>query len=306
MVSKLLFTSVLLWVVFTFSACSSGEATSSLSPVQITASYTPEITTPESIKTVTQTPFEPTETPGPMAALVNGEGILQEDYEVELAMFQSTSGTGLVTYGEDKVLEDLIDQVLLAQAASESGFIVDDAMLQTRIQEMGLGDQGLADWMTGVGYSEDSFYRGMRRSIAAAWMRDQIIADVPDIADQVHARQILLYNLDEAEIVYAQLEDGTEFGTLAAEYDPISKGDLGWFPPGYLTVPELDDILFSLEPGEYSMIIQTALGYHIVQVLERDPNHPLTANAHQVLQIQTLTQWLEVHRSQSEIVVLVP
>jgi peptidyl-prolyl cis-trans isomerase C len=306
MVPKLLLTPTLFLVAFTFGACSSTEITPSLSPVQVTASVTLEAAFPEPAKTATWTPYVSVETPGPMAVQVNGEGILLEDYKVELALFQSISGTGLATYGEDIVLEDLIDQVLLAQAASETGFVVDDAMLQNRIQELGLGDQGLVDWMTRVGYSEDGFYRAMRRSIASAWMRDQIIAEVPDTADQVHARQILLYNLDEAQVVYTQLEDGTEFGTLVAEYDPITKGDLGWFPPGYLNVPELDEILFSLEPGEYSMIIQTALGYHIVQVLERDPNHPLTANAHQVLRIQALTRWLEIRRNQSEIIVLVP
>jgi parvulin-like peptidyl-prolyl isomerase len=137
-------------------------------------------------------------------------------------------------------------------------------------------------------------------------MRDTIIAQVPETAEQVNARQILLYNSTEAEAAYARLEAGEAFETLAAEYDPLTKGSLGWFPRGYLNVAELDEVVFSLEPGDYSPVIQTPLGYHIVQLLERNPERPLTADARRVLQTQALSQWLQSRRGRSEIIILVP
>jgi parvulin-like peptidyl-prolyl isomerase len=294
----------ILSLVFILAACSDGDVVAT--PAHTTTVEIDKPTTVEPTITLTPTPFVPSATPASLAAQVNGEGILLEDYEAELARFRATSGTGLATNSEEKVLEDLIDQVLLAQAANDAGFVVDETMLQNRIDELGLSDQDLKEWMTVYGYSEDSFLRAMSWAIAAAWMRDQIIAEVPYTAEQVHARQILLYNSGGAEAVFAQLEAGTEFGTLTAEYEPLTKGELGWFPRGYLTVPELDDVLFALEPGAYSSIIQTSLGYHIVQVLERDPNHPLTADARRVLQIQALTRWLEAQRNQSEITIVQP
>jgi parvulin-like peptidyl-prolyl isomerase len=301
----------LLWVVMFFlglalASCTNGETMPSEEPTQVTITGTSEVELEEPTVTLTPTTFLPSDTPSPLALQINGEGILLEDYEAELARYRAAVGTGLATFDEDAVLDDLIDQVLLAQAAHESGFVVDDILLQEHIQELGLSEGALTTWITENGYSEDSFQRFLTRAIAAAWMRDQLIAAVPDTAEQVHARQILLYNLTEAEVVYAQLEAGTEFGDLTAEYEPVTKGELGWFPRGYLTVPELDDVLFSLEPGAYSPIIQTTLGYHIVQVLEREPDHILTADARRVVQLQTLMQWLETRRNQSEIISFLP
>ena len=248
-----------------------------------------------------------TETPIDIfAAIVNGEGILLSDYESELIRFHETSGTGLATYGEERVLDEMIDQVLLAQAAQEDGFIVDEALIQERIQKLGLSTQALEEWKTYNGYTDESFHRAMTLAIASAWMRDTIIAGVPNEAEQVHARQILLYNSREAEAVLAQLEAGIDFGVLAEEYDPLTKGDLGWFPRGYLTVTELDDQLFLLEPGAISGIIKSPLGYHIVQVTEYNPIHPLTANTHRVVKLQAITEWLEDQRNLGEIVILVP
>jgi len=265
------------------------------------------------VKTKKPTPSETpvpkpfTETPTEIfAAVVNGEGILLTDYESELIRFRETSGTGLATYGEERVLDEMIDQVLLKQAAEEDGFIVDETMIQERIQKLGISTQALKEWKTDHGYTDESFHRAMALAIASAWMRDTIIAGVPNEAEQVHARQILLYNSSEAETILAQLEAGTDFGTLAEEYDPLTKGDLGWFPRGYLTVTELDDPLFSIEPVTYSGIIKSPLGYHIVQVIERDPIHPLTANTRRVVQLQALAAWLENQRDIGTIVIQVP
>jgi len=255
---------------------------------------------------LTPTSLDSSTTPIALAASVNGEGIPLSTYQAELERFKANSGTSLATNTEGKVLEDLIDQVLLAQFAHKDGFMVDDVLLETHIQELSLSDQALSDWITTNGYTQEGFYQAMKRSIAAAWMRDQIIAEVSDTAEQVHARQILLYNSTEADAIYAQLQAGTDFGTLVSEIDPVTQGTLGWFPRGYLTVPELDEIVFDLEIGKYSPVIQTSLGYHIVQVLERNPKQPLTAAAQRTLRAQAIAQWLENKRNDSEILILLP
>ena len=204
------------------------------------------------------------------------------------------------------VLQELIDQLLMAQAAEDAGFIVDEAMVQSRIEQLDIGNDVLQSWLVEHGYTDESFRDALARSIAAAWMRDQITADVAKSAEQVHARQILLYNSEEADTVFNQLGAGSDFETLAVQYDPLGAGDLGWFPRGYLTVPELDDVIFSLSPGDYRPVIQTMLGYHIVQVIEKDAAYPLNPNAYRAVQIQALEQWLQEHRSQSDIIINLP
>jgi parvulin-like peptidyl-prolyl isomerase len=61
-----------------------------------------------------------------------------------------------------------------------------------------------------------------------------------------------------------------------------------------------------LQPGEYSEVIQTAAGYHILQVLERDPQRPLDPGTRQALQLRALQDWMTERRSQSQVQVFLP
>jgi len=266
--------------------------------VEVTSSLPP---------TQTDTPPPPSATPVPVVAIVNGEAISLASYQAELERFQAALGTQLATEDQQKALNSLIDDLLLAQAALEDGFSVDDALLQERYDRLvaGVGgQQALQDWMAANQYTEETFRQDLARSIAAAWMRDQIIAEVPEVADQIHARQILLYNSDEANQALAELRAGADFADLAAQFDPLTKGELGWFPRGYLIDPALEQAVFELQPGGYTQVIETPSGFHIVQVIERDPQRPLSPDAKLVLQGQALADWLAERREQSEIQIL--
>ena len=290
---------------FYISACRNGGTPPLDSPTPL------DQRTPSTEDSPTNTPTQilPTETQIPLAVMVNDFIITEGEYQAELALYETASGTELATEDEERVLEDLINQALLAQSADENGFEVDESFLQERIdqisEEIG-GAQALVDWMAAYGYSEEDFRRTLSRSIAAAWMRDQVINAVPKTADQVHARQILLLNVEQANEVFAQLQAGNDFFNIAIEYDPLTAGDLGWFPRGYLPHPEIEEAAFDLEPEEYSPVVETIAGYHIVQVIERDPQRPLTTDALQVLQMQAIKEWLEAQRKDAEIQVFVP
>jgi peptidyl-prolyl cis-trans isomerase C len=223
------------------------------------------------------------------------------EFQAELNQAVAASETGLLDFTKDDILQILIDEVLLAQGAAEAGFIPDDTLLKTRLDQLAMDENAIQAWISVNGYTDEEFQQVFSRAIAAAWMRDQIIASVPNTAEQVHARQILLYNFKDAENAYAQLQAGTDFATLAIQYDPVASGDLGWFPRGYLTVPELDEPIFSLQPGEYTQIIETILGFHIVQMIERDNQRPLSPGAFQTYQVQAVENWLANRRSQSDI-----
>jgi parvulin-like peptidyl-prolyl isomerase len=258
-------------------------------------------------ETPTATLPGPTPTPTPLAARVNGEPITLAEYEAELALFQAAYGTNLAPeVARQRVLDSLIAEALLAQAARQAGFISDEAALQTRIDQLG-GDQVVAGWAASHGYTEAGFRLALARSAAAAWMRDQIAAEAPQVAEQAHARQILLYNLSDANQALAQLQAGADFAKLAATYNPAGMADdLGWFPRGYLLEPAIESAVFALQPGAYSAVIETRLGFHIVQVVERNPQRPLDPDAYLVLQEGALRAWLEQRRAQSQIEILLP
>ncbi|GKT01543.1 peptidylprolyl isomerase [Acidovorax sp. SUPP3434] len=107
-------------------------------------------------------------------------------------------------------------------------------------------------------------------------------AAAPTVAVQSHARHILLRanpQLTETAAA-ARLADyrrrilagQADFATLAREnsQDGSSKqgGDLGWASPGRY-VPEFEEALNALKPGEISEPIVTRFGVHLIQLLER-------------------------------------
>ncbi len=278
-----------------------------LSPV---FSATPVQATIQPTATSTQPP--PTDTPVPLAAAIDGQPITLEEYQSELARYQTSLGAGSGEPTDEArlvVLDDLINQTLLANGARQAGYSINAADLQARIDQIANqigGMQALASWMQSNHYTEAGFHEAILRGAMAAWMRDQITNSVPEAAEQVHARQILLYNEDQANQVYAQLQTGADFATLANTYDPTLGGNLDWFPRGYLSEKAVEDAAFSLNPGEYSAVIQTTIGYHIIQVIEKDPERELTPNVRLVLQEKTLQNWLDERRSQSNIQIFVP
>lgn len=298
---------VIAWVFALLVGCDGGAAQTpddvNVSTVQAAPTHT--LAQPPA----THTAIPPSSTPVPLAASVNGEPITLSDFQAELARYHSAVGTELATEDGQRVLDDMIDQRLLAQAAKQAGYVVDEALLEERYQslisERG-SEQSLLDWMAANGYTKENFRRELAGAIAAAWKRDQIAAEVPAMVEQVHARQILLYNSAEASRVLEQLQTGGDFAELAEAYDPFTKGDLGWFPRGYLIDSKLDEVVFVLEPGQYSRIVETSAGFHIFQLIERDQQHPLNPDARLVLQLHALQGWLAMQRDQSEIQVFVP
>jgi len=106
--------------------------------------------------------------------------------------------------------------------------------------------------------------------------------------ERVHARHILFSTAEKpkeedakikatAESVLKQLRSGADFAKLAKQYsdDPGSKekgGDLGWVVRSQ-TVPEFEKAAFSLNPKQISDLVKTQYGYHIIEVLEKEPAH---------------------------------
>ena len=225
---------------------------------------------PSPAPTPSATPFQPSPTPVPLAAVVNGTPIPLAEFQAEMARFRAAEaevGTKLAPQKAiTQVLDDMIDRMLLAEAAYREGFQPpdDQALWQQAVQEAGSED-ALQRFLQMQGYTRESFLQALRQAQAAAWMVQQIAAQVPAQAEQVHARQILVYNEQAAKNILTRLKQGEKFAALAAAYDPEGQGDLGWFPRGYLTQPAVEAAAFSLEVGQVSGIIQTPLGYHIIR-----------------------------------------
>ncbi len=281
-----------LWIALGLSACASF--------------FSPE---PTSTPTATSTPEPPTATPEPMALTINGEGISSVEFEAEVARYMAAQAAlGKTVSAEEAataVTDDLTAHLLLAQAARADGFTLDEAGLQARIDSLAAqvgGAATLSEWQSAYGYTEQAFRSALRRAGESAWMRDKILAGVSSTAEQVHVQQILLYNQETAQNFLLQLNGGADFDELALRADPLTRGDLGWLPRGYLLSTQIEDVAFSLQVGQYSDVTATDVGFHIVKVLARDPARPLSPDAYLALQERTLKGWVEEQKQFADVV----
>ena len=264
---------------------------------------------PTSTPQATSTPQPPTATPEPMALTVNGEGITVVDFDAEVSRYMAAQeALGKPVSSADAtsiVIEDLIAQLLLAQGARTNGFTLDDAALQARLDSLAAqigGMEVLSKWEAEHGYTGPAFRSALKRGAESAWMRDKIVAALPSTVEQVHVQQILLYNEGTAQSFLAQLNGGADFDELALEADPLTRGDLGWVPRGYLLDAKFEEITFALAVGAHSDVITTDVGFHIVRVLERDMGRPLSPDATLALQEMALKKWIEEQRQQASVI----
>lgn len=273
-----------------------------------------KIATPEVVETslpeaatAIPTLAEPTATPVPAAAIVNGEPIPLSWFEGELARYlQAQEAMGLPveseTVARDVVLNDLIDQVLLAQAAHEEGAVISDQAVQDRLDALA-SEVDLAAWMAEWGYSEADLFQSLKLQLLAGFQREMIAESVPLVMEQVEVRQIFAYTEAGAERAMVSLNSGRDFEEVALEYDPVTGGYLGWIPRGYLLIPAVEEAVFSLLLEGHSEIIESDIGYHIVTVLSRE-ERALSADARLTLQRAVLHNWLADARANSEIQVV--
>jgi len=106
---------------------------------------------------------------------------------------------------------------------------------------------------------------------------------LPEVKEAVEIRHILLKITPSEEAkrkarerladILKRIREGADFAEMARMYseDPGSApkgGDLGMIQRGDF-IQEFEEVAFSLKPGEISNIVETQLGYHLIQLVER-------------------------------------
>lgn len=110
---------------------------------------------------------------------------------------------------------------------------------------------------------------------------DKSASGVAAVVTQNHARHILLRTspqLEEREAAQRlselrqRIEGGARFEDLARQYSDDGSaqmgGDLGWAGPGRY-VPEFEQALNALQPGQVSQPVVSRFGVHLIQLVER-------------------------------------
>jgi len=265
----------------------------------------PDVTLAPTTPAVTSTPLPP------LVARVNGIDISREMFNQAVARLLPVGITADPTLNE-AVINGLIEQVILEQAAVDMGVAVSDADLDTEMDSMRAQSEQVAPggwqaWLDANGYTEADLREDVRGSLLVSRVRAMVLAESGDVEmiQAVHARHILLESEQEADSIKARLQSGESFEVLAAQYShdistKDSGGDLGFFVRDDLTTPELAELAFALQPGQMAGPIQTILGWHIVETLAFE-ERPLTDESLARAQEQQFTTWLNGRKAQATI-----
>ncbi|MCB1776118.1 MAG: peptidylprolyl isomerase, partial [Candidatus Competibacteraceae bacterium] len=213
---------------------------------------------------------------------------------------------------ESQVLERLILSQLELRTAERNGITVDDATLNTAIDNLARrNNMSLAQLQQTVEKDGNRFAKfrdDVRRELMTARLRQKVVDSQIQISDQdvesvqtqlagqvnpmsgggggdaeYHIAQILIAVPEEAspeqiatakrqaEDILARLTQGEDFGRLAAGVSAgqqaLEGGDLGWRRADQL--PTLfTDAVFKLQPGQFSALIRSPSGFHIVKLLD--------------------------------------
>jgi parvulin-like peptidyl-prolyl isomerase len=249
-----------------------------------------------------------------IVATVNTISISENRYKREILRYEAAlEKSTLAAVKIDKLTFDVLEQLILSkligQAAREQGLTVTEQQLDEAYADsisMRGGQAGFDKWLEENIYTEVEFQTYLNEQLLAMKIQELVLNDVGTNAEQVNARHIVVATREQAEDLRSKIVAGADFATLASTHSldrstSLNGGDLGWFPRGLLTMPVVETAAFALEPGELSNIVETKIGFHIIQMIGRDLQRELMPNAAVVVRRAVLDSWLADLRSQAVI-----
>lgn len=251
--------------------------------------------------------------PDKVVATVNGAEIRAgKVYEVAALNLLNLEAQGrTLTEDEEKqlrmrILELIINDELMAQAAERLGLEVPPEDVESQMQE--IRDQhgtaaAFQKVLEDAGLDEQQF----REEVARRLMTQQYVRSITDdiqvaeneakaFYDQfpeqfsegetVEVRQILIRSVagepegrrnaarERAEEAHARAVAGEDFAALAKEFSQAPNaadgGLVSHFPRGVM-VPRFEEVAFATGVGEISDVFETPYGFNIIQVTDRKP-----------------------------------
>jgi peptidyl-prolyl cis-trans isomerase C len=253
--------------------------------------------------------------PADVVARVNGRPILRRDFDlaVQLSLRRRRGDVSLedLKTARAAVLDALIDNELLYQQATSGVTVVTDAEVRDEETRMrtGLGDAELAALLEENGVSGAEFTEQVRRTLLVTrFVNDRVVVgvkigddEVRRIYDQnprdmvrpdaVRISQIMLRVAPDAapavragvrqkmEAILQELRAGQDFADMARKYsegpEAARGGDAGFLTRGGGGSPAIEEAAFSLRPGTVSDVLETRMGFHVIEVLEKRAGGPI-------------------------------
>ncbi|MBC8024035.1 MAG: peptidylprolyl isomerase [Burkholderiales bacterium] len=246
-----------------------------------------------------------------IVAVVNDEVITQNDLTERVGLVaKQLQRQGNQLPASDvlsrQILERMINDMLQAQLAKETGIKVDDATLDRTIERIAQENNlAMTDFRAALerdGVKYPRFREDIRSEILLARLREREVENGVVVTDaEVEtemARQAREATSDSefniahvlvlvppqatpdqieqrrrrALLALSELRRGSNFAQVAATYsdapDALQGGNLGWRPSARLPALFLET-LEKLNPGDVSDILRSPNGFHVVKLLEK-------------------------------------
>ena len=236
-----------------------------------------------------------------VAAKVNGESITIEELDKQVEqlkkqypqMFEGADGEGRLLDFKQRLLDNLINQKLVTQAADDKNIKISDDDVKKQIQQLKAGfpdEEQFEQAISSAGMTTDSLELQIREQLLTQKLIESLEANATVTDAEIstyydknktqfyqkeakRASHILLKPEDKkkAEEAMAELKSGEEFASLAKKYSADTAtaakgGDLGW--PSTPFVTEFQTALDKLDVGETSALVKTPYGWHIIRVTD--------------------------------------
>jgi hypothetical protein len=149
--------------------------------------------------------------------------------------------------------------------------------------------------------SETDYRLMIEAGVLTDKLQEIFLAGVPDSAESVRYRQILVSEQNTAQDVKQQIEAGADFAALVTEtpsLDPTTRnsgGEVGWVPRGARPVPldaSTEALVFDLEPGAVDIIEIAPSVILVVEMLEKEDDRPLDDAQKSPLAVRALGDWV--------------
>lgn len=192
-----------------------------------------------------------------VVATVNGQDITLGQMIVMRQSIQDPSVADLSDQDLwDMLLEQLVRQAVMAGEGKENAAIRAQLELQRRNTLATEAVAALAE----TAPTQDE--------IKAAY--DRLFGEAEPVKEY-SAAHILVATEDEAKEIRQQLDDGADFGELAAQKSQDNssqnKGDLGWFSADMMVEP-FANAVEALENGQISDPVKSDFGWHVIRLNE--------------------------------------
>lgn len=271
-----------LCVALALTACSdtSGETTDTINQEGVVATVND--------KTITQEQFDETlKSYKMMVESQYGEG----SWDTEIS-----AGQTMGSYYESSLLDNMILELLMVEAAEKEGITMTDEDLQTQMDEFKAyfnTDEEYKTFLEEKAMTEDYLKESLKKEfLINSFLSVKIenlqptdddlktIFDDLKMNQQVRARHILVNTEEEAKAVIDRINKGEKFEDIAKELSVdtasgANGGDLDYFSYTDMVQP-FSDAAFSMEIGDLSEPVKSDFGYHIIEVTDKTVDDSVT------------------------------